>query len=177
MQYGLDYALKIDKQVFLIYDNFGVLTLDRYENTNKFAIDNKQATDFSYETNIDSETYTKVLVYKEFDKTNFQQVISENKTLEKQWGTLQLVKKADNDVINMQNVADGLLRDKSKKQESFTLNDMPCNAWIKAGDAMLIELEINNKKVKQYMLVQRIKHKFNALHTADITLLGGMINA
>ena len=176
-QYALDYAFTKDSRIFIIYDNFGVLTLNRIVNMNRFVGDNKKASDFSYETSIDNETYNKILVYKEFDKTNFQKVISENKSLESQWGTLQLVQKADNDVMNMQNIADNLLRDKSKKEETFSLNDLPCKTWIKAGDAVLIELEVNNKKVSQYMLVQSIKHKFNALHTADIKLIGGMMNA
>ena len=102
---AIDYTLINTGKMFVLWDNFGKLTLTDVETAklDLFVGDGSLATGFTYESEIDSEAYNKIKLVKDNKKTGKRDVYifqdSKNMTL---WGILQDYEVVDEDMNEAQ---------------------------------------------------------------------------
>jgi len=100
IQNALDITLKVSGKLYVLYDDFGKITLKNIEDMKlKTVIDQETAENFQYSSSINDETYNTVIVFYEDGqgitekKRNY--AIQQSAENQKKWGVLQLVERAD----------------------------------------------------------------------------------
>lgn len=89
------------------------------------------------------------------------------------WGVLQFfdtLSKGENG----QAKADALLQLYNKKTRNLKITNALGDPRVRAGSMVVINLALGDMNVKNFMLVERVTHKFNLdEHFMDLTLRGG----
>ena len=97
---GMDLASINDNKQYFIADRFGTLTWSELgsEKTNIQLGGGSMVTSYTYEKSIDDDTFNQVKLYRDNKDTGKRDVwIVKNSNKIKKWGTLQLLKQADDD--------------------------------------------------------------------------------
>lgn len=172
---ALDLTIENTTKSFVLYDNFGELTLRDIESMKvNLFIDNQTAQDYSYSSSIDGETYNRIKLY---NKKNGKVMVSEDATNKKTWGTLQYFDYFDTDDVNPKAKADALLKRYNVKKRSLTIKNAFGDSRVRAGSSVPIGLNLGDVNVLNYMIVEKVTHTFsNEEHVMDLTLKGGVIN-
>ena len=186
---ALDLELINKKKMFVLFDDFGELTLKSIDNMKvNLLIDEETGGNFDYSTSIDDQTYnvikyaygseedsgTKVVFAPKIVFENGKQVLSET---QKQWGLLQCFFKEDGVVLNeaqAQAKADALLSFYNAKTRKLKITKAFGDVRVRAGCMVVVKLALGDINVQNYMLVEKCVHTFNAdEHWMDLTLRGG----
>ena len=178
---ALDLELQNNGNMFILYDDFGKLTLkflgNMYVGDNAsgyLMIDEETGENFDYTSSIDSDTYNKVKLTYDNEETGKREVyIAQDGSHINEWGILQYfdtLSKGENG----QAKADALLQLYNKKTRNLKISNALGDTRVRAGSMVVVNLDLGDMKLKNFMQVEKVTHKFNLdEHFMDLTLRGG----
>lgn len=171
-----DLTVSHTKRLFVLYDDFGRLTLKNIESMKlPIFIDQDTAETLDYQSTIDKDTYNRIKIYSDNDKTGVREVHVRNATAkQKKWGILQYVEKADGlSKKEMKQKAKILAGYYGIEQRTLTIGKQLGDTRVRGGSSLVVSLDLGDKKIRNYMLVEKVKHAFaNGVHTMDLSLAG-----
>ena len=160
--------------MFVLYDNFGNLEIKDCANmVSTTLIMEDTAENFDYSSSIDDETYNNiVLYYKGEDDETIKLYTATNNAKISQWGTLKYFEETKN-ATTAQNKANALLKLYCRKTREFKITGAFGDVTVRGGTLIPVKLDLGETKVNNYMLVEKVTHKFkNDHYTMDLTLEG-----
>lgn len=177
---ALDLTLQNTKEMFVLYDDFGKLTLKNIssmyvgEPGSYFMIDEETGENFEYSSSIDNDTYNKIKLTYDNDETGKREVyIAQDGKHINDWGVLQYfdtLSKGENG----QAKADALLQLYNKKTRSLKIKKAFGDTRVRAGSMIIVNLSLGDVNLKNFMLVEKVTHTFKLNeHFMDLTLRGG----
>lgn len=178
---ALDLTLQNSKEMFVMYDDFGKLTLKNIssmyvaEQGKYLMIDETTGENFEYSSSIDDSTYNRIKLTYDNEETGKREIYiaKDSKNINK-WGILQYPDMELSKGENGQAKADALLKLYNRKTRNLKIQNALGDTRVRAGSLVLINLDLGDMKVKNFMMVERVTHKFNQdEHFMDLTLKGG----
>lgn len=177
---ALDLTLQNKKEMYVLYDDFGKLTLKNIssmyvgEPGAYLMIDEETGENFEYTSSIDNDTYNKVkLTYDNEDTGKREVYIAQDSSNMNKWGILQYfdtLQKGENG----QTKADALLSLYNKKTRNLKITNAIGDTRVRAGSMVVVNLALGDMNLKNFMLVEKCKHTFKeSEHWMDLTLRGG----
>lgn len=167
-------------ETFVLYDDFGKLTLKSLSSMYVgspgayLMIDEETGENFDYTSSIDDSTYNRIKLTYDNEETGFREVyIAQDGSNINRWGVLQYfdtISKGENG----QAKADALLKLYNKKTRNLKITNALGDNRVRAGSMVVINLDLGDMKVKNFMLVEKCKHTYKeSEHWMDLTLRGG----
>ncbi|HUM42434.1 MAG TPA: hypothetical protein PKI14_05770 [Fervidobacterium sp.] len=175
IQNALDLELMNKKTMCVLYDDFGKLTLKSLENMKVgVVIDEETGENFDYTSSIDSQTYNKIKLVYENEKTGKREVyIAQDSNNMNNWGILQYYDTLQ-EGENGKAKADALLSLYNVKTRNLKITNAFGHLSVRAGSMVVVNLNLGDIAVQNFMLVEKCKHIFNeSEHKMDLTLKGG----
>lgn len=177
---ALDLTLQNKKKMYVMYDNFGKITLRKLGdmkvgNKNKYLlIDEETGENFDYTSSIDDDTYNKIKLTYDNDKTGKRDVyIAQDSKNMNSWGVLQYYETLQ-ESENGKAKADALLSLYNKKTRSLSIKNALGDTRVRAGSLIVVQLKLGDMKINNWMLVEKCKHEFKeSQHLMTLTLRGG----
>ena len=175
IQNALDLTLQSTKQMYVLFDDFGKITLKNIKNLHKnIVIDENTAENYDYSSSIDSDTYNKIKLTFDNDDTGMRDVyIAQSGENINKWGVLQYydtLKEGENGAAK----ADALLNLYNSKTRNLSIKNAFGDNSVRAGCLVPVILDLGDINVKNYMLVEKCKHEYkNDSHFMNIDLRGG----
>lgn len=177
---ALDLTLTNTGNMFVLFDSFGKLTLKSLgkmrvgDGDNYLMIDEETGENFDYKSSIDSQTYNKVKLTYDNEKTGTREVyIAQSGENMNKWGILQYfdtLQKGENG----QAKADALLKLYNKKTRNLKIQNAFGDNRVRAGSLIVVNLALGDMSVKNFMLVEKCVHTYNeSEHWMTLTLRGG----
>lgn len=177
---ALDLTLTNTKQMFVLYDDFGRLSLRNImsmrvgEEGSYLMLDEKTGENFEYTSSIDSDTYNKIkLTYDNEDTGKREVYIAQDSRHINEWGVLQYfdtVSKGENG----QSKANALLQLYNQKTRNLKITNAFGDTRVRAGSMIIVNLALGDVDLKNFMLVESAKHTFKQNeHFMNLTLRGG----
>lgn len=160
---ALVYTLSNTGRIFVLYDDFGSLTLrDAEDMLLDFVIgDNSLMTNYVMKSSIDEDTYNKVKLYKDNKETGKRDVyIAQDRANMEKWGTLQLTQSVDEDKNEGQIKAllNQLISLKNRETRSLQIEAIG-DVRVRAG--CYVPIVIGEYGINQPFLVNTATHRFN----------------
>lgn len=159
--------------MFVLYDDFGKLRLRNAANMMSLnLVYSESAENFDFSSSIDNETYNQiVLYYKQNDKIT-QMYTAHSPSTIKQWGTLRYFEEVKTPTIG-QNKANALLKLYNRKTRELKVTGAFGDISVRGGTLIPVQLELGEVLANNFMLVEKVTHKFDKdHHTMDLTLQG-----
>ena len=175
IQNALDLTLQNKNEMYVLYDDFGKITLKNISNMQlNLLIDEESGENFDYTSSIDSDTYNKVkLTYDNEDTGKREVYIAQDSNHMNQWGILQYFDTLS-EGENGQAKADALLSLYNKKTRNLSINNAFGDIRVRGGSMIPVILDLGDVKVQNMMLVEKCKHEFrDGEHFMNLTLRGG----
>ena len=180
IQNALDLTLQNTGEMFVLYDDFGKLTLKHLSSMAVgkpgayFMVDEETGQNFEYTSSIDDNTYNKVKLTYDNEDTGFREVyIAQDSGNINKWGILQYfdtLKKGENGMAKV----DALLKLYNKKTRNLKLTKVLGDNRVRAGSMIVVNLDLGDIKLRNFMLVESCKHTYKeSEHWMDLTLRGG----
>lgn len=159
--------------MFVLYDNFGKLTLKNVANmVSNQLIYEETAENFDYSSSIDDETYNSVVLYYKGDDETIQIFTASDGNKINQWGTLRYFEEVKSPTIG-QNKAKSLLKLYCKKTRELKITGAFGDTTVRGGTLIPVKLNLGDIITNNYMLVEKVTHNFeNDHYTMDLTLEG-----
>lgn len=174
IQTALGLTLQNKKKLYVLYDEFGKLTLKNIESMKlNLLIDGDTAENYDYTSSIDSNTYNQVKLFYDNKDTGKREVykVFDNSTINR-WGLLQFCDSIQ-EQTNGKTKAEALLGLYNKKTRSLSINNAFGDVRVRAGTSVGIQLDLGDIVVNKYMLVERAKHVFkNKEHLMNLSVRG-----
>ena len=200
IQSALDETLMNTKQLYVLYDDAGKLTLKNI-NTMKLnlLIDEETGENFSYESSIDEQTYNKIKLAYNDEKTGKRELfIAQDGAKMNQWGVLQYFEEVQTKT-GASAKADALLKLYDQKTRKLTIQNafglfsavlgaivyrfiiaivlkigaFPAFA-LKLVSAVVVALNLGDIVTNNYMVVNKVTHTFRGdEHMMELDLIGG----
>ena len=176
---ALDLTLDNTGKMYVLYDDFGKLTLKNIESMKtKLVMTNETAENFDYQTSIDGETYNKIKLIYENEKTGKRDVfIAQSGANISAWGVLQYfdtIEGKENGVSK----ANALLGPYNSPIRTLSLKGCLGEVEARAGASIVVSLKFADQKLQNYLVIEKAKHTFsNNQHSMDLTLIGGGFSA
>ena len=177
---ALDIALDVLEEtllntgnMFVLYDDFGKINVKNCANMMSTTLIYEQsAENFDYSSSIDDETYNNIVLYYKGDDNTIQIFTASSEARIREWGTLRYFEEVDNPT-SAQNKANALLNLYNKKTRELTIDGAFGDVTVRGGTLIPVKLNLGDIDVNNYMLVEKVTHKFNKDHyTMDLTLEG-----
>lgn len=175
IQNALDLTLQNKKEMYVLYDDFGKLTLKNIGNMKVgILIDEDTGENFDYTSSIDGETYNKIKLVYNNEKTGKRETyIAQDSSHINKWGVLQYFETID-EKTNGKAKADALLSLYNQKTRNLTIKGAFGDVRVRAGTLVAVSLNLGDIIANSFLLVEQAKHTFSeSLHTMDLTLRGG----
>lgn len=175
IQNALDLTLQNQNYMYVLYDDFGKLTLKGLDNMRlNLLIDEETGENFSYSSSIDEDTYNRIKLTYDNEKSGKREVyIAQSGENINQWGILQYydtLKEGENG----QAKANALLNLYNSKTRNLSIKNALGDLRVRAGSMVVVMLDLGDVKLKNMMLVEKCKHEFNeSSHLMTLTLRGG----
>lgn len=177
---ALDLTLQNTKEMFVLYDDFGKLTLKNInsmrvgESGSFLMLDEETGENFEYTSSIDTDTYNKIKLTYDNESTGKREVyIAQDKKHINEWGILQYfdtISKGENGKAK----ADTLLQLYNKKTRNLKIINALGDTRVRAGSMIVMNLALGDVNLKNFMLVEKAKHVFKLdQHFMNLTLRGG----
>ncbi|MER0283806.1 NlpC/P60 family protein [Clostridioides difficile] len=175
---ALDDTLREKKEMYVLYDDFGRITLKNVASMKLDTVMNNDVIeDFDYNSSIDSDTYTKIKLVRDNEETGKRDVyIAQDSTHMRSWGILQMFDTVDKNMseAEIKQKCDILLKLYNKKTKSLSLKNAIGDIRVRAGCLVPVFLSLGDIELQNYMLVEKVKHTFeNNSHFMDLTLVDG----
>ena len=174
-QNALDLELENKRQMYVLYDDCGKICLKNIERMKLGLVINAETGEnYDYTSSIDSDTYNKIKLTYDNEKTGKREVfIAKDSSNINKWGILQYYETIDENT-NGASKADSLLQLYNKKTRNLKINDAIGDIRVRGGSMVVVELQLDDVTVQNFMIVEKVKHKFkNNEHFMDLTLRGG----
>lgn len=176
----LDLTLQNRKEMFVLYDDFGKLTLKNISSMYVgqpgayLMIDEQTGENFEYTSSIDTDTYNKVKLTYDNEETGKRDVyIAQDASHINSWGVLQYydtLSKGENGKAK----ANALLQLYNQKTRNLKITNAIGDTRVRAGSMVAVNLALGDMSLKNFMLVEKVKHTFRLdEHFMDLTLRGG----
>ncbi|AEG59594.1 XkdQ/YqbQ family protein [Desulforamulus ruminis] len=175
IQNALDLTLQNKKKIYVLYDDFGKLTLKNMESMKlDLLIDQETGENFSYQSSIDGETYNRIKLSYDNGQTGRRDIyIAEHGENINRWGMLQYFENI-RETTNAKAKANALLELYNRKTRTLSIANALGDARVRGGTGVGIILNLGDQLVQNYMLVEKVKHVFyENEHRMDLTLRGG----
>lgn len=175
IQNALDLTLQNKKEMYVLYDDFGKLTLKNIGNMKVgILIDEDTGENFDYTSSIDGETYNKIKLAYENEESGKREIyIAQDSSHINQWGVLQYFETID-ESTNGKAKADAMLKLYNQKTRNLTVKGAFGDVRVRGGSLVPVSLNLGDIVANSFLLVEKVKHTFNeSLHTMDLTLRGG----
>lgn len=185
---AVDITTQNTGQTFVLYDDFGKLTLKNIASMkvgegNRFLmLDEETGENFDYSSSIDENTYNKIkLIYENEEKSDDKNkdggkrdvYIAQDGANMNAWGVLQYCEKIQKGE-NGKAKADALLKLYNSKTRKLQITDAFGDTRVRAGSMIVVNLNLSGINVKNFMLVEKAVHKFECdRHLMTLTLRGG----
>lgn len=180
LQNALDLTLTNTGEMFVLYDDFGKLTLKCLSSMavgkqgTYFMIDEETCETFDYTSSIDDNTYNKIKLTYDNEDTGLREVyIAQDSGNINKWGILQYfdtLKKGENGQAKV----DALLKLYNKKTRNLKLSNVLGDNRVRAGSMIVVNLDLGDMKLRNFMLVESCRHIYRENgHWMDLTLRGG----
>jgi hypothetical protein len=180
---ALDLELTNTGELYVLYDDFGKLTLKHLSkmyvgHTGAYLmIDEETGENYDYTSSIDDSTYNKIKLTYDNEDTGYRDVyIAQDSSNINKWGILQYfdtLSKGENG----QSKADALLKLYNKKTRSLKITNAIGDNRVRAGSMVVICLDLGDMKLNNFMLVEQCKHIYKqGEHWMDLKLKGGEFN-
>ncbi len=177
---ALDLTLTNTGNMFILYDDFGSLTLKGLDemrvgsNGRYLMIDEETGQNFDYTSSIDDDTYNRIKLTYDNDETGIREVyVAQSGENINKWGILQYfdtLQKGENG----QAKADALLKLYNQKTRKLVVKEAFGDCRVRAGSMIVVNLGLGDINVKNFMLVEKCVHTFKeSEHWMDLTLRGG----
>lgn len=175
IQSALDLTLENKREMYVLYDDFGKLTLKNIGSMQlDLLIDETSGENFDYMTSIDSNTYNKIKLSYENDKTKKREIyIAQHGTNMNRWGILQYFEEIK-EVTNGKVKAEVLLAMYNQKTRNLKVSGAWGDVRVRGGSSVIVQLHLGDINVANYMIVESVKHTFSQnVHQMDMMLRGG----
>ena len=175
IQNALDMTLENQKYMYVMYDDFGKIALKGLDNMRlNLLIDEETGENFDYTSSIDSNTYNKVKLTYDNEKTGTREVyVAQDSENMNAWGVLQYFDTLQ-EGENGKAKADALLSLYNKKTRNLTIKNAFGDVRVRAGSMIVVIMDLGDMKFKNLMLVEKCKHEFKeSQHLMTLTLRGG----
>ncbi len=131
---AVDETLQATGNLFVLYDNFGKICLQNIKNLKRnFVIDQDVSEDLDYTSSIDKQTYNKIKLTYENEKTGKREVyIAQDGNHMNLWGVLQYHETLQNE-IGAAEKANALLKLYNQKTRHLTVKNVLGDISIRAG--------------------------------------------
>lgn len=175
IQNALDLTLQNKSKMYVMYDDFGKITLKGLDNMRlNLLIDEETGENFDYTSSIDEQTYNKIKLTYDNEKTGTREVyISQDSNNINTWGVLQYFDTLS-ESENGKAKADALLSLYNKKTRNLSIKNAFGDVRVRAGSLVAVALDLGDVKVQNWMLVEKCKHEFKAnQHFMNLTIRGG----
>ena len=175
IQTALDLTLQNQKYMYVMYDDFGKITLKGLDNMRlNLLIDEETGENFDYTSSIDDKTYNRIKLTFDNEKTGTREVyIAQDGKNINTWGVLQhfdTLQKGENG----QAKANALLSLYNKKTRNLSIKNALGDTRVRAGSMVVVMMDLGDIKIKNLMLVEKCKHEFKeSQHFMTLTLRGG----
>lgn len=175
IQNALDLTLQNKKEMYVMYDDFGKVTLKNISSMIvNILIDEETGENFDYSSSIDSDTYNRIKLTYDNEKTGKRDVyIAQDSNNMNSWGVLQYFDTLQ-EGENGKAKADALLELYNKKTRTLSVTNTFGDTRVRAGCMVVVQLDLGDVKLKNLMLVEKCKHIFKeSEHFMDLSLRGG----
>ncbi len=181
VQTALDLTLVNTGKMYVMYDDFGKVTLKnvanmyvRNSNGTYLMVDETTGENFEYTSSIDSNTYNKIkLVYNDEEAGKREYYVAQDSANMNKWGILQYYDTLS-EGENGEAKANALLSLYNKKTRNLRIVNAFGDIRVRGGSMLVVNLNLGDIKVKNFMLVEKVKHTFRkGEHFMDLTLRGG----
>ena len=175
IQNALDLELTNRKTMYVLFDDAGKLSLKALENMKiNVVIDEQSGENFNYTSSIDSQTYNRIKLAYENKKTGKRDIyIAQDSNNMNNWGILQYfdtLKEGENGKAK----ADSLIELYNAKTRNLTISNVFGHLRVRAGCMVIVNLNLGDVTVRNFMLVEKCKHTFNeSEHRMNLVLRGG----
>lgn len=157
---ALDYTLVNTGRMFYIWDNFGTLTVSEVSDRKlEFVLgDGSLATDYTYESSIDGETYNQIKLVRDNSESGKRDLYlfkdSENIA---RWGLLQYFENVDESMNAAQITQRGkqLLELHNKPEQTFDIDGLS-DLRVRGGN--MIFTSIKALGINQFYLIEEVEH-------------------
>ena len=170
---ALDETLAMTGKLYVLYDNFGKLTLKNIEDLAfDLVLDTSTFEDYNYKTSIDDEVYNQIkLAYPNKETGKYDIYMTKDSKNIQQWGVLQYYEKIEDPTYGVA-MAEELLKLYNKTKRSITIKDAFGDVRVRAGTRVIVNIDLGDYKLKSFMVVESMKHKYkNGRYTMDLTLI------
>lgn len=170
---ALDETLAMTGKLYVLYDDFGKLTLKNIEDMAfDLVIDNSTIMGYNYKTTIDDEVYNQIkLAYPNKETGKYDIYMTKDSNNIKKWGVLQYYKKID-DKTSAAAMAEQLLLLYNNVKRSITVKDALGDVRVRPGFRIITNLDLGDYKLKRYMVIESMKHRYkDGLYTMDLDLI------
>ncbi len=175
IQTTLDLTLQNKKEMYVMYDDFGKITLKSIGSMIvDIIIDEETGENFSYTSTIDSNTYNKIKLTYDNESSGKRDVyIAQDSNNMNKWGILQYFDTLQ-EGENGKAKAEALLELYNKKTRNLSISKVFGDVRVRAGCMVYVQLNLGDVVLNNLMLVEKCKHTFNeSEHYMDLTLRGG----
>ena len=172
---ALDLELSHKGHMFVLYDDYGSLTLKNIANMRlDLLINSAAAENFDYTSSIDEQTYNQIkLAYANKETGKWETYIAKDGEHINLWGLLQYFDTLEKDE-NGQAKADALLQLYNSKTRRLKISNALGDVRVRAGCLVGVALDLGDIIANTYMLVEKVTHTFKeSEHFMDLTLRGG----
>ena len=172
---ALDLELTNKQTMYVFYDDFGKLTLRSLGRMRvDLLIDEETGENYDYKSTIDEATYNKIKLSFENDETGKRDIyVAQDGKRMSDWGILQYFDTLQ-EGENGEAKADALLSLYNQKTCSLKISKAFGDTRIRAGSMPVINMNLGDMTLKNFMLVEKCVHTFNeSEHWMDVTLRGG----
>lgn len=177
IQDALDMTLTNTKQLYVLYDSYGKLTLTQISNMKVgLIIDADTGETYSYSSSIDEETYNRIKLTYEDEETKERSVwTAQDKNTQKKWGILQYYESIQKEETDQaQTKAQMLLNLYNTKTKKLTVSNCIGDLRIRAGSMVLVQMTVAGEKINHWMVVDSCTHIFKQNdHKMNLKLIGG----
>lgn len=176
IQNALDMTLLSTGEVYVLYDDCGKLTLKNSSNMlyHQCVIEENTAQSYQYLSTIDEDVYNQIkLIYENEKQGTYDVYMAKDSNNINKWGVLQYTEKiSTKDVGKLK--ANALLNYYNQLKRTLSMQGVFGDISVRAGTMLPVILNLDDIKIKNYMMVEKVTHTFsNHQHTMDISLLGG----
>lgn len=152
---ALDLTLANAKKMFVLYDDFGKLTLKNIANMKipNFLVYDGNTEDFKYTSSIDKQTYNKiVLMYNDSEKGARTPCVASDEANMDKWGVLQYFDESLTATENGKAKAEALLKLYNRKTKNLKLQGVVGNPNVRPGCLIPTLLDLGDVKLQNYMI-------------------------
>lgn len=137
-------------------------------------IDPETAENFDYTSSIDDQTYNKIKLTYNNEKTGKRELyVAQDGDKMNLWGVLQYFEELQG-ATGAAAKADALLKLYDQKTRNLTIKNAFGDVRVRGGCAIMVSLNLGDIIANQFLVVDKVTHTFEkGNHFMDLTLIGG----